>query len=155
MARNMGLVHAVAPRDEIVAAAKDWIKQGGSAVAPWDQKDFKLPSNKVYSAAGMQIWPPANAIYRRETQDNYPAAYAILEAVYQGLQLADGPGAEGRVALVRQDPALEGSGGDDPHALHLDAGSEQGRAPSQGHAADELRRSGSSAPASWARASPT
>ena len=35
----------------------------------------------------MQVWPAANAIYRRETQDNYPAAYAILEAVYQGLQL--------------------------------------------------------------------
>src|ERR687894_197853 len=87
MARNMGLVHAVAPRDGIVQAAKDWIKQGGSAVAPWDQKGYKLPSNKVFSAAGMQIWPPANAIYRRETQDNYPAIRAILESVYQGLQL--------------------------------------------------------------------
>lgn len=87
MARNMGLVHAVAPRDQIVQAAKDWIRNGGSAVAPWDAQGFKLPSNKVYSAAGMQIWPPANAIYRRETQDNYPAIYAILESVYQGLQL--------------------------------------------------------------------
>ncbi len=35
----------------------------------------------------MQIWPPANAIYRRETNDNYPAARAILSAVYEGLQL--------------------------------------------------------------------
>ncbi|NIX78150.1 3-hydroxyacyl-CoA dehydrogenase NAD-binding domain-containing protein [Microvirga terricola] len=87
MARNMGLAHAVAPRDEIVKTAKEWIKSGGSAEAPWDNKNFKLPSNKVYSAAGMQIWPAANAIYRRETQGNYPAAYAILEAVYQGLQL--------------------------------------------------------------------
>ncbi|MBM6596758.1 FAD-dependent oxidoreductase [Microvirga pudoricolor] len=87
MARNMGLAHQVAPRDGLVQAAKEWIKGGGSAVAPWDAKGFKLPSNKVYSAAGMQIWPAANAIYRRETQDNYPAAYAILEAVYQGLQL--------------------------------------------------------------------
>jgi 3-hydroxyacyl-CoA dehydrogenase / enoyl-CoA hydratase / 3-hydroxybutyryl-CoA epimerase len=87
MARNMGLLHAVAPEGEIVQTAKDWILSGGSATAPWDQKGYKLPSNKVYSAAGMQIWPAANAIYRRETQDNYPAAYAILEAVYQGLQL--------------------------------------------------------------------
>ncbi|WP_112663782.1 FAD-dependent oxidoreductase [Microvirga flavescens] len=87
MARNMGLAHAVAPRNEIVAIAKEWIKGGGSAEAAWDNKNFKLPSNKVYSAAGMQIWPAANAIYRRETQGNYPAAYAILEAVYQGLQL--------------------------------------------------------------------
>src|SRR5215213_6073824 len=87
MARNMGLLHAVAPRKGIVQAAKDWIRKGGSAEAPWDAKGYKLPSNKVYSAQGMQIWPAANAIYRRETQGNYPAAYAILEAVYQGLQL--------------------------------------------------------------------
>ncbi len=33
------------------------------------------------------IWPPANAIYRRETSDNYPAGKAILQAVYEGLQL--------------------------------------------------------------------
>ncbi|QRE74669.1 3-hydroxyacyl-CoA dehydrogenase NAD-binding domain-containing protein [Methylobacterium aquaticum] len=87
MARNMGLVHAVAPKAEIVAKAREWIKAGGSAVAPWDQPKFKAPSGKVYSPAGMMTWPPANAIYRRETHDNYPAAKAILHAVYEGLQL--------------------------------------------------------------------
>ncbi len=30
---------------------------------------------------------PANAIYRRETYDNYPAARAILQVVFDGLQL--------------------------------------------------------------------
>ena len=68
----------------------------------------------------------------------------------------DGSGPEGRVALVRQDPALEGGGGDDPHALRVDAGTQQGRAPAEGRAADETRgRSAWSARASWARASPT
>ncbi len=87
MARNMGLVHDVAPRAEIVDKAKAWIRRGGPAVAPWDQQGFRLPSNKVFSAQGMQVWPAANAIYRRETHDNYPAAKAILQAVYEGLQL--------------------------------------------------------------------
>jgi 3-hydroxyacyl-CoA dehydrogenase/enoyl-CoA hydratase/3-hydroxybutyryl-CoA epimerase len=87
MARNMSLVPEVAPRQEIVEKAKAWIRGGGSAVAPWDQEKFKAPSGKVYSPAGMMIWPPANAIYRRETHDNYPAAKAILQAVYEGLQL--------------------------------------------------------------------
>lgn len=87
MAKGMGLVHAVAPKDEIVAQAKAWILGGGSAVAPWDVPKFKAPSGKVYSPAGMMIWPPANAIYRRETHDNYPAAKAILASVYEGLQL--------------------------------------------------------------------
>ena len=35
----------------------------------------------------MMTWPPANAIYRRETHDNYPGAKAILHAVYEGLQV--------------------------------------------------------------------
>jgi 3-hydroxyacyl-CoA dehydrogenase/enoyl-CoA hydratase/3-hydroxybutyryl-CoA epimerase len=86
-ARNTGLVHTVVPRADIVENAKAWLKANPTATAPWDQKGFKLPSNKVYSPAGMQIWPPANAIYRRETNDNYPAARAILNAVYEGLQL--------------------------------------------------------------------
>ena len=86
-ARNMGLVHAVLPRAEIVSAAKEWLKANPQAKQPWEDPKFKLPSNKVHSPAGMQIWPPANAIYRRETNDNYPAARAILSAVYEGLQL--------------------------------------------------------------------
>jgi 3-hydroxyacyl-CoA dehydrogenase / enoyl-CoA hydratase / 3-hydroxybutyryl-CoA epimerase len=53
MARNMGLVHQVVPRDGIVQAAKDWIRDGGQAAAPWDQQGYRLPSNKVYSAQGM------------------------------------------------------------------------------------------------------
>ncbi len=86
-AKAMNLAHAVVPRDKLVETAKEWIKSGGSAKAPWDVEGFKNPSNKVHSPAGMMIWPPANAIYRRETQDNYPAAKAILQAVYEGLQV--------------------------------------------------------------------
>ena len=86
-AKAMNLVHAVQPREKIVEAAKEWIKAGGSAKAPWDIEGYKLPSGKVHSPGGMMIWPPANAIYRRETQDNYPAAKAILQSVYEGLQL--------------------------------------------------------------------
>src|SRR5260370_35608571 len=35
----------------------------------------------------MMTFPAANAIYRRETYDNYPAARAIMQVVYEGLQL--------------------------------------------------------------------
>jgi 3-hydroxyacyl-CoA dehydrogenase/enoyl-CoA hydratase/3-hydroxybutyryl-CoA epimerase len=86
-ARGMGLIHAVVPRDQMVAAAKEWLKANPTAKQPWDDPKFKLPSNKVHSPQGMQIWPPAGAIYRRETNDNYPAARAILSSVYEGLQL--------------------------------------------------------------------
>ena len=86
-AKSMNLAHAVAPREQIVQIAKDWLKANPAAKAPWDSEGYKLPSNKVHTAAGMQIWPPASAIARRETQDNYPAVRAILSSVYEGLQM--------------------------------------------------------------------
>jgi len=86
-AKRMGLVHDVAPAGEIVARAKAWVKANLNAKAPWDDPKFKAPSGKVFSPAGMMIWPPANAILRRETYDNYPAAKAILACVFEGLQL--------------------------------------------------------------------
>jgi len=86
-AKALKLIDAVVPAGELMKAAKDWIKAGGRAVKPWDEKGFKLPGGQVYSKAGMMTFPAANAIYRRETYDNYPAARAILQTVYEGLQL--------------------------------------------------------------------
>ena len=83
----LGLVHALAPAAELVAVAKRWIAEGGKPVAPWDEPGFRPPSGRVYSAAGLAVWPAANAILRRETFDNYPAARAVLQAVHDGLQL--------------------------------------------------------------------
>ena len=86
-AKGMKLIDAVVPAGDLIKAAKDWIKAGGKGVAPWDVQGFRLPGGQVYSKAGMMVFPPANAIYRRETYDNYPAARAILQCVYEGLQL--------------------------------------------------------------------
>ncbi len=87
MAKTMGLVDEVLPKDEMIPAGKAWIIGGGSAVQPWDEPKAKLPSGRVQSPQGMMIWPAANAIYRRENYDNYPAAKAILQTVHDGLQL--------------------------------------------------------------------
>jgi 3-hydroxyacyl-CoA dehydrogenase/enoyl-CoA hydratase/3-hydroxybutyryl-CoA epimerase len=86
-ASKMKLIDAVVPQANLVQAGKDWIKAGGSAKKPWDMDGYRLPSGPVYSKAGMMTFPAANAIYRRETFDNYPAARAILQVVYEGLQL--------------------------------------------------------------------
>jgi 3-hydroxyacyl-CoA dehydrogenase/enoyl-CoA hydratase/3-hydroxybutyryl-CoA epimerase len=86
-AKAMKLIDAVVPEADLIKAAKDWIKAGGKAKAPWDIEGFRLPGGPVYSKAGMMTFPAANAIYRRETYDNYPAARAILQVVYEGLQL--------------------------------------------------------------------
>src|ERR1700728_695199 len=86
-AKALKLVDAVVPAGDLIQSAKDWIKGGGKAVAPWDDKAFKLPGGPVYSKAGMMMFPAGNAIFRRETYDNYPAARAIMQCVYEGLQL--------------------------------------------------------------------
>jgi 3-hydroxyacyl-CoA dehydrogenase/enoyl-CoA hydratase/3-hydroxybutyryl-CoA epimerase len=84
-AKAMKLVDAVVPAADLVKAAKDWVKQNPKAKAAWDQDGYRLPGGAVYSKAGMMTFPAANAIYRRETYDNYPAHRAIMQVVYEGL----------------------------------------------------------------------
>ncbi|MGC2082579.1 MAG: 3-hydroxyacyl-CoA dehydrogenase NAD-binding domain-containing protein [Bradyrhizobium sp.] len=86
-AKALKLIDAIVPSADLIKAAKGWIKGGGKAVQPWDEKGFKLPGGPVFSKNGMMMFPAGNAIYRRETYDNYPAARAIMSCVYEGLQL--------------------------------------------------------------------
>ncbi|HXW49891.1 MAG TPA: 3-hydroxyacyl-CoA dehydrogenase NAD-binding domain-containing protein [Xanthobacteraceae bacterium] len=86
-AKTLKLIDAVVPTGDLVRTAKSWIAANSTAKAPWDAEGFKLPGGPVYSKAGLMVFTPANAIYRRETYDNYPAARAIMQVVYEGLQL--------------------------------------------------------------------
>ena len=86
-AKMMKLVDAVVPANGLLKAAKDWIKANPQAKAPWDVDGFRMPGGSIWSRGGMMTFPAANAIYRRETFDNYPAARAILQVVYEGVQL--------------------------------------------------------------------
>ena len=86
-AKGMKLIDNVVPAADLVTTAKEWIKAGGKAQAPWDVKGFKNPGGLVWSKAGLMTFMPANAIYRRETYDNYPAARAVLQVAFDGLQL--------------------------------------------------------------------
>jgi 3-hydroxyacyl-CoA dehydrogenase/enoyl-CoA hydratase/3-hydroxybutyryl-CoA epimerase len=86
-AKAMKLVDAVVPRDELLAAAKKWLQETPRKVQPWDEEGYRLPFGKIHSPAGYNLFPPAVALYRRETYDNYPAARNILACVYEGLQV--------------------------------------------------------------------
>ena len=86
-AKDMKLIDAIVPAAEVVTHAKEWIRTNGTAKAPWDMEGFRLPGGPVYSKVGMMAFPAANAMYRRETYDNYPGARAVMQVVYEGLQL--------------------------------------------------------------------
>jgi 3-hydroxyacyl-CoA dehydrogenase / enoyl-CoA hydratase / 3-hydroxybutyryl-CoA epimerase len=85
-AMKMGIIDELASPDALLDQAKRWIKNGGTAVQRWDDKGFKTPG-APYSSQGMALWPAANALYRKETYDNYDAQRAILKCVYEGLQV--------------------------------------------------------------------
>ncbi len=88
-AKGNGLIHEVVPASELLAAAKKWLTSPqAKAVQPWDEKSFKVPGG----AGGMnpnaaQTFMAANAMTRDKTFGNYPAAQAILSAVYEGTQV--------------------------------------------------------------------
>jgi 3-hydroxyacyl-CoA dehydrogenase/enoyl-CoA hydratase/3-hydroxybutyryl-CoA epimerase len=86
-ALKLGVVHAIAPRDDLVAAARQWIAANPKPTPPWDEKSFKLPGGTPYSPQGLMTWPAANALYRKSSYDNYDAQRAILKCVYEGLQV--------------------------------------------------------------------
>jgi 3-hydroxyacyl-CoA dehydrogenase/enoyl-CoA hydratase/3-hydroxybutyryl-CoA epimerase len=85
VAQKAGLIDELVPADELIGTAKKWIQEGGKAQAPWDVKGFRIPGGLPYSKGGVMTFTAANAIYRRETYDNYPAQRAILSCVYEGL----------------------------------------------------------------------
>src|SRR5215210_8847329 len=86
-AKTMKLVDNIVPAADLVSAAKTWIKTSPKSKQPWDVDGFKLPGGPVWSKMGMMTFPAANALYRKETNDNYPAARAIMSCVYEGLQV--------------------------------------------------------------------
>jgi 3-hydroxyacyl-CoA dehydrogenase/enoyl-CoA hydratase/3-hydroxybutyryl-CoA epimerase len=86
-AKTMKLVDNIVPAADLISAAKTWITTSPKSKQPWDVDGFKLPGGPVWSKMGMMTFPAANALYRKETQDNYPAARAILACVFEGLQV--------------------------------------------------------------------
>ncbi|WP_420472367.1 3-hydroxyacyl-CoA dehydrogenase NAD-binding domain-containing protein [Brevundimonas sp. FT23042] len=86
-ARGAGVVHEVVAKGTEVEAAKAWVKGGGKAVQPWDEKSFKLPGGGPYHPAGMQTFVVGNAMLRKQSYANYPAVLNLMKAVYEGVQV--------------------------------------------------------------------
>ena len=87
-AKEQGVVHEIAPLDQIVQKAKDMVKADPmGAKQPWDQDKFKIPGGGPYHPAGMQVFGGASPMLLKETYGNYPAQRYILSCVYEGLQV--------------------------------------------------------------------
>ncbi|RCW85755.1 3-hydroxyacyl-CoA dehydrogenase NAD-binding domain-containing protein [Paracoccus lutimaris] len=83
-AKAAGLIDEVVA--DPVAAARDWVLKATDAdlVKPWDAKGYKMPGGEPYHPAGFMTFVGASAMVHGKTMGVYPAAKALLSAVYEG-----------------------------------------------------------------------
>jgi 3-hydroxyacyl-CoA dehydrogenase/enoyl-CoA hydratase/3-hydroxybutyryl-CoA epimerase len=87
-AKGLGVIHDTAPTAELVAKAKAWVKANPNAVAPWDKDGFKIPGGAPHAGGGRNpVYTFAPAMVAKQTNNNYPNAKYIIQAVYEGLQV--------------------------------------------------------------------
>ena len=86
-AKAAGVIDEVAA--DPVAAARDWVLNATDAdlVKPWDAKGYKMPGGEPYHPAGFMTFVGASAMVHGKTMGVYPAAQALLSAVYEGAQV--------------------------------------------------------------------
>ncbi|GIT92277.1 3-hydroxyacyl-CoA dehydrogenase [Jannaschia pagri] len=83
-AKAAGLVDEVS--DDPMADARAWVLSATDKdiVKPWDAKGYKMPGGAPYHPAGFMTFVGASAMVNGKTQGVYPAAKALLSAVYEG-----------------------------------------------------------------------
>ncbi len=85
-AKAAGLIDEVTAPEDLLKAAKAWVLAAKDAdlVKPWDDKGYKMPGGAPYHPSGFMTFVGANAMVLGKTQGVYPAAKALLAAVYEG-----------------------------------------------------------------------
>jgi 3-hydroxyacyl-CoA dehydrogenase/enoyl-CoA hydratase/3-hydroxybutyryl-CoA epimerase len=85
-AKAGGLIDEVVAPDDLLNRAKEWVLAATDAdlVKPWDAKGYKMPGGAPYHPAGFMTFVGASAMIHARTFGVYPAARALLSAVYEG-----------------------------------------------------------------------
>ena len=86
-AKEAGMVNAVVPASELLAAARQWLLGAPSAVQPWDAKGFQIPGGGPLDARVAPGFVVGNTLLQAGTQHNLPAPLAIQSCLYEGAQL--------------------------------------------------------------------
>ncbi|WLQ11265.1 3-hydroxyacyl-CoA dehydrogenase NAD-binding domain-containing protein [Hahella aquimaris] len=87
-ALSMGLLHELAENPEdLINAARAWIKANPSPQQPWDTKGYKIPGGSPSSPKVAQMLAIAPAMLKAKTKGCYPAPEAIMSAAVEGAQV--------------------------------------------------------------------
>ncbi|RFP90303.1 3-hydroxyacyl-CoA dehydrogenase [Rhodobacteraceae bacterium 63075] len=81
-AKSAGLIDEVSA--DPMKEAREWVLSEPKIVKPWDEKGYKMPGGAPYHPAGYMTFVGASAMVHSETQGAFPAAKALLSAVYEG-----------------------------------------------------------------------
>ncbi|UWR41130.1 enoyl-CoA hydratase/isomerase family protein [Phaeobacter inhibens] len=83
-AKGAGIIDEVV--EDPLAAARAWVLEAKDAdiVKPWDAKGYKMPGGAPYHPAGFMTFLGAAAMVHGKTFGAFPAAKALLSAVYEG-----------------------------------------------------------------------
>ncbi|MCW9042646.1 MAG: 3-hydroxyacyl-CoA dehydrogenase NAD-binding domain-containing protein [Pseudopelagicola sp.] len=84
-AKAAGILDEVS--DDPMAAARAWVLSEPKIVKPWDEKGYKMPGGDPYHPAGFMTFVGASAMVNGNTWGVYPAAKAMLSAIYEGAQV--------------------------------------------------------------------
>ena len=81
-----GMIDEVVPADALLARAKEWVLNAShdDIIKPWDKRGYKMPGGAPYHPAGFMTFVGAAAMVHGKTQGVYPAAKAMLSAIYEG-----------------------------------------------------------------------
>jgi 3-hydroxyacyl-CoA dehydrogenase/enoyl-CoA hydratase/3-hydroxybutyryl-CoA epimerase len=84
-ALELGVVHEIAPADELLERARSWLAGTPDPVAPWDVKGFRVPGGAgAMTPRNSQTYMVGTSLLAGNTQHNYPAPINALAAVYEG-----------------------------------------------------------------------
>lgn len=86
-ALQCGVIHELAPADQLLERARRWVLDNPEAVAPWDSKGFKVPGGGPHSPAGIFGFGPSMAARLADDGTCYPARANLLKSVYEGSQV--------------------------------------------------------------------
>ena len=84
-ALQAGVVHEIAPVNELLDRAKTWLMETPNPVAPWDVKGFRMPGGAgAMTPKNAQQFMVGTSLIAGMTQHNYPAPIGAISAVYEG-----------------------------------------------------------------------
>ncbi len=83
-AKELGIIHAVAPAGELLATAKKWLLESPNCVQPWDAKGFRIPGGNALDPRVAPSFVVGNAMVQANTYHNLPAPHAIQSCLYEG-----------------------------------------------------------------------